>query len=116
MLRNLGGAVGTATLATVLTKREQFHSNIIGQSVTLYRDEVRQRITEMTNYFLSHGISDPAVANHQAIVAIGNIVKRQALIIAFSDTFAVIGVILAIAAVALLFARRVKAAAAAGVH
>ena len=32
MLRNLGGAVGTATLATVLTKREQFHSNIIGQS------------------------------------------------------------------------------------
>jgi MFS transporter, DHA2 family, multidrug resistance protein len=78
MLRNLGGAVGTATVATVLTKREQFHSNIIGQSVTLYREEVRQRITEMTNYFLSHGISDPATANHQAIVAIGNIVKRQA--------------------------------------
>ena len=43
MLRNLGGAVGTATLATVLTKREQFHSNIIGQSVSLYRDEVRTR-------------------------------------------------------------------------
>ena len=44
MLRNLGGAVGTATLGTILTKREQFHSNIIGQSVTLYREEVRQRI------------------------------------------------------------------------
>jgi MFS transporter, DHA2 family, multidrug resistance protein len=43
MLRSLGGAVGTATLATVLTKREQFHSNIIGQSVTLYRDEARRR-------------------------------------------------------------------------
>jgi hypothetical protein len=80
MLRNLGGAVGTATLATVLTKREQFHSNIIGQSVTLYREEVRQRITEMTNYFLSLGVSDPAAAQHQAIVALGNIVKRQALI------------------------------------
>ena len=46
MLRNLGGAVGTATLATVLTKREQFHSNVIGQSVTLYREEVRQRIAD----------------------------------------------------------------------
>ena len=33
MLRNLGGAIGTAVLATVITKREQFHSNIIGQSV-----------------------------------------------------------------------------------
>jgi DHA2 family multidrug resistance protein len=39
MLRNLGGALGTATLATELTRREQFHSNIIGQSVTLARDD-----------------------------------------------------------------------------
>src|SRR6516225_7561388 len=113
MLRNLGGAVGTATLATVLTKREQFHSNIIGQSVTLYRDEVRQRIAELTNYFLAHGISDPATAKHQAIVAIGNAVKRQALIIGFSDTFAIIGVVLVIAAVALLFAAKVKPGSAA---
>jgi MFS transporter, DHA2 family, multidrug resistance protein len=116
MLRNLGGAVGTATLATILTKREQFHSNIIGQSVTLYRDEVRQRITELTNYFLSHGISDPATAKHQAIVAISNIVKRQALIMGFSDTFAVIGVILAIAATALVFARKPKVGPGAGAH
>jgi MFS transporter, DHA2 family, multidrug resistance protein len=110
MLRNLGGAVGTATLATILTKREQFHSNIIGQSVTLYREEVRQRIAGLTNYFLSHGLSDPAAALHQAIVALGKIVKRQALILAFGDTFAVIGVVLAIAAVALLFARKADAA------
>jgi DHA2 family multidrug resistance protein len=116
MLRNLGGAVGTAVLATVLTKREQFHSNIIGQSVTLYRDEVRQRIAELTNYFLSHGISDPATAKHQAIVAIGNIVKRQALIIGFSDTFAIIGAVLAIAAIALLFARKAKLGSGAGAH
>ena len=48
MLRNLGGAIGTAVLATVITKREQFHSNIIGQSVTLGREEVRNRIAQMT--------------------------------------------------------------------
>jgi MFS transporter, DHA2 family, multidrug resistance protein len=106
MLRNLGGAIGTASLATIITKREQFHSNIIGQSVTLYRDEVRQRISEMTGYFMSHGISDAAAAQHQAIVALGNTVKRQALVMGFSDTFAIIGVMLAIAAVLLLFARK----------
>jgi MFS transporter, DHA2 family, multidrug resistance protein len=70
----------------------------------------------MTNYFLSHGVSDPAAANHQAIVAIGNIVKRQALIMGFSDTFAVIGVILAIATIALLFARKPKVGPGAGAH
>ncbi|MGC2083825.1 MAG: MDR family MFS transporter, partial [Bradyrhizobium sp.] len=60
MLRNLGGAIGTAVLATIVTKREQFHSNIIGQSVTLGREEVRTRIAQMTDYFMAHGVPDPA--------------------------------------------------------
>jgi len=105
MLRNLGGAIGTSTLATILTKREQFHSNIIGQSVTLYRDEVRTRIAELTSYFLAHGVSDPAAAQQKAIVAIGNIVKRQALILGFGDAFAVIGAALALGAVVLFLAK-----------
>ncbi len=117
MLRNLAGAVGTASLETIITKREQFHSNIIGQSVNLGRENVRQRIDEMTNYFLAHGVSDVATAKHQAIIALGDIVKRQSLIMGFSDTFAVIGVMLSIAAVALLFARKaLPAAAASGAH
>ena len=40
-------------------------------------------------------------------MAIGATVRRQALIMGFSDTFAVIGTLLAIAAVVLLFARKV---------
>jgi len=108
MLRNLGGAVGTATLATVLTKREQFHSNIIGQSVTLFRDEVRDRIDHLTQYFMAHGVTDAALAQHKAIAVIGATVHRQALIQGFSDTFAVIGTVLALAAVALLFTRKIK--------
>ena len=43
-------------------------------------------------------------AQHKAIIALGNVVRRQALFVGFSDTFAVIGVVLAIAAVGLLFA------------
>jgi DHA2 family multidrug resistance protein len=116
MLRNLGGAVGTASLATIITKREQFHSNIIGQSVTTYRDEVRQRIDQMTGYFMSHGISDAATAQHQAIVALGQTIKRQALVMGFSDTFAVLGVLLAIAAVSLLFAKKGRVGAGAAAH
>jgi DHA2 family multidrug resistance protein len=115
MFRNLGGAIGTAVLATVITKREQFHSNVIGQSVTLGREEVRSRISQMTDFFLAHGVPDPAAARHQAIVALGNAVKRQALVMGFSDTFAVIGVVLVLAAVAVAFTRRVKASGA-GAH
>jgi len=87
-----GGAIGTASLQTVITKREQYHSNIIGQSVAIYREEVRERIAQMMGYFKSHGVTDPATAQHQAIIAIGQVVRRQALVIGFADTFAVVGV------------------------
>ena len=116
MLRNLGGAVGTASLGTILTKREQFHSNIIGQSVTLARDEVRDRITTLTGYFIQHGVADPTVATHKAVVALGQIVRRQALILGFGDTFAVIGIVLSLAALALLFTRKPQAGGGAGGH
>jgi len=116
MLRNLGGAVGTASLGTILTKREQFHSNIIGQSITLTRDEVRDRLTQLSGYFTQHGVTDPAVASQKAIVALGQVVKRQALIMGFSDTFAVIGVVLALAALALLFTKKPQAGGGAGAH
>jgi MFS transporter, DHA2 family, multidrug resistance protein len=116
MLRNLGGAVGTAALATIITKREQFHSNIIGQAVTLTRDEVRQRIESLTGYFLAHGVPDPAAARHQAIIAIGKLVKRESFVLAFSDTFAVIGAVLVFAAVLLIFARKGQSGSGAAAH
>ena len=66
---------------------------------------------------MAHGVVDRAAAQREAIVAIGKIVQRQALIMAFSDAFAVIGVVLAIAAIALLFTRKTTAGAgAAGGH
>jgi len=94
----------------VITKREQFHSNIIGQSVTLGREEVRNRLAQTTDYFMAHGVPDPAAAHQQAIIALGKTVKHQALVMGFSDTFAVIGVVLVIAAVAVLLTRKVTAA------
>jgi MFS transporter, DHA2 family, multidrug resistance protein len=108
MLRNLGGAVGTAILATVVTKREQFHSNIIGQPVTLGSEFVRERLAQLTDYFMAHGVADPAAASHKALVALGNLIRRQALIMGFSDAFAVVGIVLLIAAVCVALARSRK--------
>ena len=50
-------------------------------------------------------MSDPVTANHEAIAVIGNIVKRQALIIGLIDTLSIVGAVLTIAAVVPLLAQ-----------
>jgi len=87
---------GTTLLATIATKREQFHSNVIGSDVTLFRDSVRERLSELAAYFMSHGVSDAATAQRKAIVALGDIVR----------------VLLLLAAGLLLFTRRGQASGA----
>ena len=52
------------------------------------------------------GVIDPADASHRAVVAIGQIVQKQAYILAFSDTFFVLGVALIIALVATLLLKK----------
>jgi DHA2 family multidrug resistance protein len=116
MTRNLGGAIGIAILQTLLTKREQFHSNVLVQSVSQFNEATRQRITELTRYFLSHGISDPATAQHQAIVAIGRSVRKQATIMAYSDVFILLGLALVGALMITLVLKKSEGGAAAGAH
>jgi DHA2 family multidrug resistance protein len=116
MMRNLGGAVGIAAVQTFLTKREQFHSNVLSQSVSLFEEATRARIDELTHYFLSHGIADPAAAAHQALVAIGRTVQKQAYIMAFSDVFYLLGAALVAALVATLLLKKADHLSAGGAH
>ena len=116
VMRNLGGAMGIALLQTFLTKREQFHSNVLGQSVSVFNEATRTRLDQLTHYFLTHGIGDPAVAWHKAVVAIGNRVHQQAYTMAFGDTFYLLGAALVVALVAALLLRKPARLAAAGAH
>ena len=106
MTRNLGGAVGIAALQTVLTKREQYHSNILMPSVSMFAEATRQRIAQLTAYFQAHGLADPTAAWHRAVVAIGMTVRRQATIMAFSDTFYLLGAALLVALAATLLFKK----------
>src|SRR3954471_3092363 len=116
MMRNLGGAVGIALLQTLLTKREQYHSNVLMQSVSLFEQATRTRLEQLTQYFVNHGILDRADALHRAYVAIGHIVQKQAYILAFSDTFYLLGVALIVALIATLFLKKAGPASAGGAH
>src|SRR6516165_4797453 len=106
MMRNLGGAVGIALLQTVLTKREQYHSNVLMQSVSVFEQATRTRLEQLTQYFISHGVANPADATNRAYVAIGKVVQKQAFILAFSDTFYLLGAALIVALIAGLLLKK----------
>jgi DHA2 family multidrug resistance protein len=116
MLRNLGGAIGIAVLQTVLTKREQYHSNVLTQSVSLFEQATRTRIDQLTQYFMNHGVIDRVDAAHRAYVAIGNVVQMQAFILAFSDTFYLLGAALIVALLATLLLKRPDRLEGGGAH
>ena len=116
MMRNLGGAIGIAALQTLLTKREQYHSNVLTQSVSMFEEATRTRIEQLTQYFMNHGIIDRVDAAHRAYVAVGNIVQKQAFILAFSDTFYVLGAALIVALLAGLLLKKPDHMDAGGAH
>lgn len=114
MMRNLGGAIGIAALQTFLTKREQYHSNVISQSVSLFSETTRARLDDLTAYFATHGAESAVDAGNKAVLQVALRVREQANIMAFSDTFGLLGVLLAGALLASLMLEKPKALAGGG--
>jgi MFS transporter, DHA2 family, multidrug resistance protein len=116
MMRNLGGAVGIAVLQTLLTKREQYHSSVLMQSVSPFEQATRNRLDQLTQYFMNHGVIDRTDALHRAYVAIGSVVQKQAFILAFSDTFYLLGAALIVALMAALLLKKPDHLESGGAH
>ena len=116
MIRNMGGAIGIAVLQTFLTKREQFHSDVLTAQVSLLGQATRERLDGLAQRFMAHGVSDPAFARHEAVVAVGRAVRGQAYMLAFSDTIILQSVLLGLALVAVLLLKKAKAGPAGEAH
>ena len=115
MMRNIGGSIGIAGLSTLLSVRERFHSERIGESVTVYSGAVQQRVQQSAAFFFSEG-SDSYSASMRAIGAVGGAVRREAFFLAYSDCFLALGCALLASAVALLFMKRARITGAVSGH
>ena len=115
MMRNLGGSIGIAAIATLLTRREQFHSNRLGEAISLYNPQTQQRINQLTQYFVSRG-ADLTTANDRAIATLDNTIRREAFVMAFNDCFYFIAWALLLSGIAIVFFKKVKTQGGAGAH
>jgi DHA2 family multidrug resistance protein len=113
-MRNMGGAVGIAVVQTFLTKREQFHSNVLSSQVTLQGEALRHRLEILAGYFRAHGVADSALASREAVVVVGRGVQHQAFLLGYSDTVVMQGAVLGLGLAAALFLRKFSMSAAGG--
>jgi DHA2 family multidrug resistance protein len=105
--RNLGGSIGIAVLGTLQSVRERFHSNRLVEAVSLSNPITRDRLDQLTQYFLTR-TGDPVTAQNQAYATLSNLVRREANVMAFNDCFFFMGCALLLGAVLALFFKKVK--------
>lgn len=105
MMRNLGGSIGIATISTFLTQREQFHSSRIGEAIALANSATQGRIDSLTQYFLTRG-ADLAAAHEQAIKMIDSVIRRESYVMAFNDSFLLVGSLLLLAVITVFLLKK----------
>ncbi|BCL37962.1 EmrB/QacA family drug resistance transporter [Nostoc sp. MS1] len=115
MARNIGGSFGIATLGTLQSVRERFHSNRLVDAVSLSNPLTRDRLDQLTQMFLQH-TSDPTTAQNQALALIDRTVRREANIMAFNDCFYFMGCVLLLSAFLVLFFKKIKPVGGGAVH
>jgi MFS transporter, DHA2 family, multidrug resistance protein len=115
IMRNLGGSVGTALLSTMITQREQFHDFRIGERVTPYSPYVQQFLSNQSAQNLQHS-GDPVGAMRQAYRMLQEAIQTNSFVMAYSECFLALGVILLMGSVTIWLCKKTKSAGAAGAH
>jgi MFS transporter, DHA2 family, multidrug resistance protein len=101
MMRNLGGSVGIAVLATFTTTREHFHFDAIADRITQNGTLLQERLAGLAQQFGSAQGAD--TAQLQAVASIANMARRNAYVMAYSDCFFVIGIALLLSLIPTMF-------------
>jgi len=97
ILRNLGGAIGIALLATLLDARTKTYFDYLREAIVPTNPQVAERLASMTDRFGN----DTA-----ALGKLSEIVHQQAAIMAYNDAFHFVGIALGISMLAILLTRK----------
>lgn len=104
-VRQLGGSLGVALLATVLTSRVNYHSQMYEQSIQP-KSEIYRTVSKNLTYELMHNAgSSYANAMKQGQFAIVSNVRKQAYIEGIDDDFLIAAILTIIGGIPVFFLR-----------
>jgi MFS transporter, DHA2 family, multidrug resistance protein len=101
LMRNIGGSMGIAASTTLIDRRMQTYTNVLGANVNPYRPSVFERMQQMQRAFEAAG-ADAYTAGQRALAAMFGSVERQAAMLSFNEAFRTLG-FLFVAIVPLVF-------------
>ena len=93
LTRQLGGSLGIAIMATLLTRFTSQKKALLTEHVTTMDPISLGRLDQITRGLLARGIN-PAVAKQQALAILDHQVAAQASVLAFSRIYIISGIIL----------------------
>jgi len=91
LLRNIGGSVGIATAATLLSRFSQFYQTNLAAHVTPYSPITQSRLAELQQGAVAKGI-DAVTAQKTALGIMYGTVLKQAAMLAYNHIFWIIGI------------------------
>jgi DHA2 family multidrug resistance protein len=107
VVRNLGGGIGVALMATLLARRSQEHQTALVGHVNVWDAETSERLRAWADHFVAQG-ADTFTAERRALGALYHEVTRQAQVLAFADLFWLLFVLFSAALVLLPMLQRVR--------
>jgi DHA2 family multidrug resistance protein len=89
LTRDLGGALGLATISTILNDRLHFHWNRLVENINPARPAVQQFLETQTSRL--DGLV-PGDSSRAAFKLLANLVRREALVLTYNDVLMLLGV------------------------
>jgi len=116
LARNVGGSFGISIVTTILARRQQFHQNILVAHLTPFDNRAYSMLSSARGLLVSKG-SDPAQAVSQSYGFVYQVVQQQSAMLAFADTFWLLGIgLLALVPFILLMKKTVPGKVSLGAH
>jgi MFS transporter, DHA2 family, multidrug resistance protein len=93
LMRNLGGSFGIATVATLLSRRQQVHSARLTEQMSALNPNFQSRLQGIQQFVTGSG-ADAGNAQQHSLGLLNGLLQRNALMKAFVDDFWVLGILM----------------------
>jgi len=113
--RNIGGSVGISFVETMLDRRSQVHLTYLSKNLTASNPALQNMLRGAAGALQARG-SSPALALRQAWGLVSSLVAREALMLAYLDTFRILAVLILCLVPVVFLVHKPKGGASVPVH